>query len=746
MKTLATLLLSSVIALSSVAQWELVTPIKTRSEFPGIQMVSDQIGYAIDRPLGAILRTDDGGTTWARLANNITSQPRALFMWDALRGLVVAGGGTVIRTANGFQTTTTSLNPTFGNISCVHFMNDTLGWIGTESGKIYRSTDAGANWTLMASGQPTTNYITAIQFVDTAIGYASCYAGELLKSIDGGLTWQGIGPFDQLVLIQDIHFYDVDLGMGVGNGGEVIRTTDGGVTWDSIPTNTTSSMVDLAVHGDTLVACGNFGRVIRSTDAGLTWNVIQVGNTDHQSVTLTPSGKALLGTNGRIHASADMGANWELLVEGTWHTRINKVSFMDADTGVAIGWQTSGGFESGLLRTTDGGRHWSKAGGGGLGVHVTLDGIGCLGGGSGSFARTNDGFVTRTPVTGPSVAIRCTWSIDADTYIAAGGAVAGGIYRSTNAGTSWTRVLDVGNITINDLWFVDDLQGYAVGEYGDNYRTLDGGVTWTPLPAISGSHTVFFFDAQHGWTRNFRTEDGGETWTLMGGTPQSTMSIFFTSLDTGYAVSATGQTVRSTDGGLTWETILPEILNASVGDAAYVDGHIVIGCNNGDIFRSERIACGSTPWVPQVDVDDQTLCTSIAGTIQWYRNGEPIDGGNEACLTAETGGSYQVIVTDALGCTSALSEPVQIVITGVEQPRTALRTSIHPNPTRSVIRIDRSTLSPAQLELLDPQGRLVRAASLTGSSTLDVADLPAGLYLARIQDHLGMEVIRLLKE
>ncbi|MGV3637601.1 MAG: T9SS type A sorting domain-containing protein, partial [Flavobacteriales bacterium] len=734
------------LATSTLGQWELVTPIKTRSEFPAMQLVSDQIGYTVDRPLGAILRTDDGGATWTRLANNISSQPRALYMWDALRGIVVAGGGTVIRTTDGFATTSTSLNPTFGNITCVHFVNDTLGWIGTETGKILRSTDAGATWSLMASGQPTTNFITAIQFVDTQVGYASCYAGEMLKSTDGGLTWQGVGPFDQLVLIQDLHFYDVDLGVGVGNGGEVIRTTDGGLSWDSIPTNTTTSMLDLAVHGQTMVACGGFGRVIRSTDAGLTWTVLQAGNTDHQSVAFSPGGQALLGTDGRIHASTDTGATWQLLVEGTWHTRINKVSFMDADTGVAIGWLTSGGFESGLLRTTDGGRHWSKAGNGGLGVHLTPEGIGCLGGGNGAFARTNNGFATRTPATGPSVAIRCSWSFDANTHIVAGGAVNGGIYRTTNAGTTWTRVLDVGNITISDLWFVDELQGYAVGEFGDNYRTVDGGLTWSPMSAAGGSHTVFFFDAEHGWTRNFRTVDGGDTWTLMGGTPQSTMSIFFTSLDTGYAVSATGQTVRSTDGGATWETILPEILNASVGDAAYVDGHIVIGCNNGDIFRSERIACSSTPWLPEVSVNGQTLCTTIDGTIQWYRNLEPVEGGTEACITATTGGAYQVMVTDALGCTSAPSDPVQIVITGVEGPILALRTTIHPNPARSVFRIERTAGSPAHLELFDAQGTSVRSVALSGSTALEVGDLPAGPYLARIQDDLGVEVIRLMKE
>src|SRR5690606_39134504 len=273
-----------------------------------------------------------------------------------------------------------------------------------------------------------------IQFLDTDTGYASCYGGKMLKSVDGGLTWQGTGPFDQQVLMRDFHFYDTQEGVAVGSAGEVIRTTDGGATWDSIPSPTTYTMLDLAVQGDVAVACGNWGRVMRSTDRGQTWTVAQVGNSDHQSVALSPGGRGILGTDGRIQRSSDMGLTWAVTNEGTWHTVLNKVSFMDADTGAAIGWLTSGGLESGLLRTTDGGRHWSKAGGGGLGVHLAPSGAGCLGGGNGAFARTTNGFATRNTANGPAIAIRCTWSIDANIHFVGGGAVNGGIYRTANGG------------------------------------------------------------------------------------------------------------------------------------------------------------------------------------------------------------------------------------------------------------------------------------------------------------------------
>lgn len=732
------------LAIASSAQWVLTTPIKTRSEFEAIRMVNATVGYAVDKPMGAILRTHDGGAHWERMANNLGNAPVALFMWDALRGIVVGESGHVYRTTNGFATITGAQNPTFGELSCVHFVNDTLGWAGSLTGKIFRSTNGGVSWMQMNSGQPASNFMTAIQFLDTQTGYASCSGGEMLKSTDGGLTWQGVGPFDQLVLPRDLHFFNDQVGVAVGSAGEVIRTIDGGATWDSIPSNTTYTMRDLDAVGDTLVACGDFGRLIRSTDAGLTWAVIQVGTSDHQSLSLTTGGTALLGTDGRIQRSNDLGSNWSVLVEGTWHTRINKVSFANGDTGVAVGWQTTGGLESGLLRTVDGGRLWQKAGTGGLSVHVNPQGIGCRGGGSGAFARTTDFFANSTSATGPNVAIRCSWSFDANTHIVAGGAVLGGIYRTTNGGTSWTQVFNVGNITINDLWFVNDLQGYAVGEFGDNYRTVDGGITWTPLPPLSGSHTVFFLDTQLGWTRNFRTTDGGATWIPMGGTPQQTMSIFFTNPDTGYAVSATGQTVRSVDGGITWSNLLPDILNATVGDAAWVDGAIVIGCNNGDIFRAQ-VSCPTTADVPMITETGGSLCVNTTGNAQWYVDGSVIPGGTTTCIEPDATGAYTVVVTDPLGCVSAPSTPYQVIITGLIQgPLAAAR--MFPNPASNVVRIEHTSGAAVSVTLFDLQGRVVQDARIPGSADLDISGLAPGLYLVRIAAGPAVECLRLLKE
>lgn len=738
------LLPALLLTLGMNAQWELVTPIKTRSEFTALHMVSDAVGFAVDNPMGAILRTNDGGFHWERMVNGLTNNPIGMHVWDDQRAIVVGENGSVYRTTDAFTTITGSSNVLFGHFNCVFFVNDTLGWAGTGEGRVYRSTDAGANWTLMNSGLGTSNDIHAIQFLDTNTGYLVCAGGGTVrKSTDGGLNWQESWGGANTTFL-DLHFYDELMGVCVGLSNIVVRTTDGGLSWDSIPSNSTYIMNSLDAQGDVLVACGWWGRTIRSTDAGLTWTELQVGSTEHRSISLLPSGQAVMGTDGRIHGSDDLGLTWAIRHLGTYHTRLNKVSFMDADTGVAVGWQTTGGLESGLIRTTDGGRTWTNAGTGGLGVHVNPTGQGCLGGGSGAFARTANGFATRTPVTGPNVAIRCTWTIDANTHFVAGGAVQGGIYRTTNAGSSWTRVLDVGNITISDLWFTSPQNGYAVGEYGDNYRTTDGGTTWEPMTGTPGGHTVFFLDEDHGWMKYRRTMDGGATWTDINGA-QSTMSMFFTTVDTGYTVTYTGQTVKTVDGGLTWETVLPEILNATVGDATYVDGAIVIVCNNGDIFRAQ-VSCPTIANVPVITESGNTLCTTTSGTAQWYLDGEALPDGNTPCISPVEPGEYHVIITDGIGCVSCPSSPVEVISTGLAT-RASTEMRIVPNPARDRIRIERETGSPVILTLLDAQGRTVRSEKLAGNGiSLDISRLLPGMYLVRSVSEERVEAVRFMKE
>lgn len=741
MRSIIIALLLATITTANAQQWVLTNPIKSVSEFADLKMVNDSVGFAVDSRLGAILRTTDGGAHWTRKSINSSVHYNAMYVWDEQRAIVVGERGGVYRTDDGFTTMTTSEDAALGHFYSVYFVNDTLGWVGAAAGRIYRSTDGGASWTLMNSGQ--TGVIMAIQFIDTELGYASCSSGDkMLKSTDGGQTWQGIMP-DFSVTLLDFHFYDALEGVGVGSG-VAIRTTDGGTTWDSIPSNSNYYMTDLDVQGDVVVACGTWGHTTRSTDRGQSWTEVMAGYSDCGSVSLLPNGKAVMGSDGRIMHSNDLGQTWSALIEGTRHTRLEKVSFMDADTGVAIGWQTLGGMSDGLLRTTDGGRTWFNAGNGGLGVHINAQGEGCLGGGSGISSSTTNGFADRHGSGGPDVAIRCTWSISDAIRIVGGGNVYGGIYRTTDAGTNWTHVLDVGNIIINDLWFTNALNGYAVGQTGSNYRTTDGGITWVPMTGTPASTNVFFLDEQYGWIKDQHTDDGGITWS-QNSSQLSAPIIFFTSLDTGYFVTGGGTTVVTYDGTATWEYILPGIPDASIYDAAMVDGAIVAVSKYGDIYRAQ-VGCSSTPQVPVVSVNGTTLCTELVGQAQWYRNGILLTEDTTQCITVENGGSYHVVVVSVLGCISAPSAIVPVIITGIADIHTT-STSLFPNPANEMVRIERLDNAPATLTLSDVQGRIVQQEAISGNlDTVDLTGLKPGVYLVRIATADQVETLRLVKE
>ena len=98
----------------------------------------------------------------------------------------------------------------------------------------------------------------------------------------------------------------------------------------------------------------------------------------------------------------------------------------------------------------------------------------------------------------------------------------GTILNTTNGGQTWSTQTSSATQEIRAVFFIDANTGWAVG--GATIRTMlkttDGGATWLDLPANSiTSNQMFdiaFFDANIGWVVTydsiFRTIDGGNTW------------------------------------------------------------------------------------------------------------------------------------------------------------------------------------------------------------------------------------------
>ncbi len=191
-------------------------------------------------------------------------------------------------------------------------------------------------------------------------------------------------------------------------------------------------------------------------------------------------------------------------------------------------------------------------------------------------------------------------------YVAVG---SGGVWKTKNAGTTWTPVFDsegsysIGCVTIDpsqpDVIWVgtgENVSGRHVG-YGDGiYKSLDGGASWTRMGLENSQHISVIrvdprdsnvvFVASQGplWSAGgerglYKTVDGGESWekVLGGGNYTGVNEVHMDPRDPDVLYAVTWQRFRnvpslmdggpetgihkSTDGGYTWRELtegLPE--------------------------------------------------------------------------------------------------------------------------------------------------------------------------------------------
>jgi photosystem II stability/assembly factor-like uncharacterized protein len=241
---------------------------------------------------------------------------------------------------------------------------------------------------------------------------------------------------------------------------------------------------------------------------------------------------------------------------------------------------------------------------------------------------------------------RSTW------YIAVG---SGGVWKTSNQGTTWKSVFDgqgsysIGSVTVDPgnhhtIWVGtgENVSGRHVG-YGDGvYRSLDGGTTWTNMGLANSEHIgmirvdprnsdVVFVAAQGPlWSAGgdrglYKTVDGGKTWEriLSAGefTGVSEIHMDPRNPDVLYAVKhqrlrnvaalinggPESGIFKSSDGGKNWRELsngLPEEEKGKIGlaispvDPEVVYATIELGGRKGGFWRS---ADGGESWEKRSD-------------------------------------------------------------------------------------------------------------------------------------------------
>ena len=303
--------------------------------FESVCFVDANTGWVVGG--NAILRTDDGGTTWIS-QNHTASDLHSVCFSDATNGCVASSG--MILTTNDGGNTWTEQQHDMTKVNSIHFVDAQYGWAAgraefqgddgysavvysTSDGGIhwhkkykrfvvnhwiwggaiflrvfaidrstawvagnynavgpYRTTDAGDHWrppTSLPTWTAFNRSISDLFFIDADIGWLSI-GNEILKSTDGGKTWTSYETISDDSLSPDIptiHFIDQNTGWAIRDR-QIIKSIDGGETWAllHIVSEMYSTLNDLQfIDASIGWVVGANETILKTTDGGETWEV-----------------------------------------------------------------------------------------------------------------------------------------------------------------------------------------------------------------------------------------------------------------------------------------------------------------------------------------------------------------------------------------------------------------------------------------------------------------------------------------
>lgn len=352
-----------------------------------------------------------------------------------------------------------------------------------------------------------------------------------------GLKWRNIGPHrggrsvaSSGVVGQPMTYY-----MGTVGGG-IYKTVDDGITWKNISdgflkTGTVGSIAvsesnpniviaGMGEHAARGVMTSMGDGVYKSTDAGKSWKHIGLDKTRHISdVLIDPTNPDIIfvaaqgaqygGSSERgIYRSMDGGATWERTLFVNNKTGASDLSMDMKNPSIlyAAMWEhrrypwimESGGKDSGLYKSTDGGTTWNKMKEG-LPKEFGKAGV--------SVSRANNEIVFAV--------------VEAE-------GTKGGVYKSTDAGKKWTQV-NKDRINIARSWYYMEIFADTQNEnivYVLNApvtKSIDGGKSFRPLGTPHGDNHHLWIDPNNN-QRMINSNDGGANVSNNGGSSWSTQT------------------------------------------------------------------------------------------------------------------------------------------------------------------------------------------------------------------------------
>ncbi len=480
-----------------------------------------------------ILKSTDGGLTWGTTSLTLPVSDakvfRKLLMHPANnKSMLAASSDGIYKTTDAWDTYTKVLS---GHFKDIEFKPGTPSIVyaatfGNSNGmaKVYRSTDQGATFQETMTGNVVSADINRIELAVTAdnpeVVYALCSDADndglhgLYKSSNSGISWTKVYGNDKLNLL----------------GWSATGSDIGGQGWYDLTLAVSPGNANEVYAGGV--------NIWRSANGGTSWTLIsnwyhddgyEYVHADHHALLYSPHGEILFsGNDGGISKTYNDGKKWIDISDGLEILQTYRFGLSATDPDLII----TGNQDNGSV-LMDGEDIFEVVGGDGMECFVdyTNNNIIYASMYNGDLRKSVDRGATFTSIT-PSGSPEGNWVTPFAMHPTIPGILYAGydkVYKSLNGGKSWSAL--PAGIPLNG-----NIQSLAIAPCNDRYlyaasrdvmiRSTDGGTSWTnitaglPASAITAI-TVSPTDPGKVWvtfasyatgSKVYRTSDGGNTW------------------------------------------------------------------------------------------------------------------------------------------------------------------------------------------------------------------------------------------
>jgi photosystem II stability/assembly factor-like uncharacterized protein len=514
-----------------------------------------------------LLKSTDGGSTWARIRTGLTGPARSLVALAvapttpvtiyAGSNVATAGAGArVLKSADGGSTwSILKLPPADATVSVLALDPSTPGtvWVGTDccGGGLYKSTNGGSTWIDLSAGLPT-RLIDTIAIDPTApANVFVATAKGLMRSTTGGTKWQQVAgglPFRRVNALRIDPSSASTIYASIGP--VLYKTTDRGASWNVVGMGLgLKTVVSLAVdptRPQRVLAGTAGGGLFASTNGATSFSAANAGlrATWIRSIAAVAGspGSLFVGTHGSdAFASEDLGASWSAVgLAGS----VEDLVFDPSTPSVAYALG-----DSGVQKSTDRGRTW---------------------------ARSSTGLPE-----GSLDALAMAPSSPNVLYVAKCGV---GVWRSGDAAQTWTATgAAVNGRCVQSLAVDPNHSDRVYATAGDGWASdgvllsEDGGQTWQPIVhglatdlipgelAIDPGPTPIVYLATSGGTAGlYATADSGANWTRLPGVTGEVTAVTVNPATRAVYIATPSGVLRSTDAGLTWTDVTLDLHDTRV--------------------------------------------------------------------------------------------------------------------------------------------------------------------------------------